>query len=118
MDHFVLLPNQRQRPGKQDCDQKQHADHGQWKPDVVLAIEQDPCRQDEQGDEADCGLVDVGVKLIENGSIVMGKFPSHEKMPSALGTGLAAPRGKPAIRGLQVARLLVSDCAMHAPGAG
>ena len=78
MDHFVLLPNQRQRPGKQDCDQKQHADHGQWKPDVVLAIEQDPCRQDEQGDETDCGLVDVGVKLIENGSIVMGKFPRRK----------------------------------------
>jgi hypothetical protein len=78
MAHFVLLPNQRQRPGKQDCDQKQHADHGQWKPYVVLAIEQDPCRQDEQGDEANCGLVDVGVKLIENGSIVMGKFPSRK----------------------------------------
>src|SRR5947207_3392199 len=40
---------------------------------------------DSQCRKADCGLVDVGVKLIENGSIVMGKFPSHEKMPSALG---------------------------------
>jgi len=47
-------------------------------PDVVLAIEQDPCRKSEPGDEADRGLIDGWVKLIKNRPVVRDKFPVHD----------------------------------------
>jgi hypothetical protein len=62
--HPVFFPDQRQRPGKQDGDQEQRADHGQRKPDVVLAIEKDPGRQREPGDKADRRSVDIWMEVI------------------------------------------------------
>ena len=75
---LVFLPNQGQRPRKKDRNQKQHADHGERQPDVVLAIEQDPRRKSEPGDEAYRGLVDGRMKLIKNRPVVRDKFPVHE----------------------------------------
>src|SRR6266404_6736432 len=72
--HLVFLPNQGQRPRKQDRNQKQHADHGERQPDVVLVIEQNPCRKSEPGDEADRGLIDGWVKLIKNRPVVSSLF--------------------------------------------
>jgi len=89
--HLVLLPNQRQRPGKQHGHQKQRADNGQRKPDVVLAIENQPRRNGKPGDEADRGPVDVWMKLIEDGSVVGDKFPGQESC-LLLWVGLAAAR--------------------------
>jgi hypothetical protein len=74
----VLFPNQCQRPGKQDSDQQQYADHGQRKCDVVLTIEQDPRGQNEPADEADRGGIDAWVKLIENRFVVGDKIPGHD----------------------------------------
>src|SRR5260370_1279245 len=75
--HLVFLPNQGQRPRKQDRNQKQHADHGERQPDVVLVIEQNPCRKSEPGDEADRGLIDGWMKLIKNWPVVRDKFPDQ-----------------------------------------
>jgi hypothetical protein len=71
MGHTVFFPNKRQQPGNHDRDKKQHADHRQRKsdiirkPDAILAIEEEPGRQREPGDEADRSPINLRVKLIE-----------------------------------------------------
>ena len=79
MGHHVPFPDQRQRPGHQDRDQEQHADHTQRKFDVALAVEQNPGREREPGDQANRGPVDGGMKLIEHGLVVGDEFSGHER---------------------------------------
>jgi hypothetical protein len=97
MRHPVSFPNQRQRPRKQDGNQKQHADHGERQFDVVAAIEKDPSRQREPRDEADRRSIDVWMKLIEYGSIMGDEFPAHEgpsllEMMAGIGSAGSASR--------------------------
>jgi hypothetical protein len=60
MVHLVLSPDQGQRPGQHHGDQQQDANRRERKPDVVLAVEQNPRRDGEPGDKADRGSVKAG----------------------------------------------------------
>lgn len=58
---------------------------GERKANVVLAVEQYPCRQSKPGDKTDGGRVDVRVKLVEDGFVVGDKIPGHDSYLLRLG---------------------------------
>jgi hypothetical protein len=49
----------------------------------LLRSEQHPGNQREPGDEADCGVVDSGMKMIEDGFVMGDKFPVMAALSAA-----------------------------------